>query len=213
MSDKAVIVDYGRGNLLSVIRALEHNGCDVTVSDRASAVRQAERLVLPGVGAFGDAMAGLRHGGLAEAIAEFSATGRPFLGICLGMQLMFDIGEEFGEHPGLGLIPGRVKAIPRSGSDGTPHKIPHIGWNALWPAGGRTWRGTVMGEVEEAAEVYFVHSFTAWPANEADRLADSFYDGCRIAAAVQRGALCGCQFHPEKSGRVGLGVIRSFLAL
>jgi glutamine amidotransferase len=204
------VVDYGRGNLLSVARALEHCGATVTFADEPGPVTAAERLVLPGVGAFGDAMAELARRGLDEAIHAFAATGRPFLGICLGMQLLLDVSEEFGAHGGLGLVPGAVTAVPASGADGRPHRVPHIGWNALHPANGG-WDGTVLGGVAPGSSVYFVHSFAAHPDSESDRLADCDYDGVRIAAAIRRGAWTGCQFHPEKSGPVGLRIIENFV--
>jgi glutamine amidotransferase len=204
------VVDYGRGNLLSVARAFEHCGAKVALVDEPSRVAAAERLVLPGVGAFGDAMGELARRGLDAAIRAFAATGRPFLGICLGMQLMLDESEEFGTHDGLGLIPGAVTAVPAAGADGRLHRVPHIGWNALRPANGG-WDGTVLGGVAPGSSVYFVHSFAANPQSDSDRLADCDYDGVRIAAAIRRGAWTGCQFHPEKSGPVGLRIIENFV--
>ena len=204
------VVDFGRGNLLSVARAFEHCGATVTLADESGPVTAADRLVLPGVGAFGDAMAELARRGLDDAIRAFAATGRPFLGICLGMQLMLDESEEFGRHAGLGLVPGAVTAVPAEGADGRPHRVPHIGWNALRPANGG-WDGTVLGDIVPGSSVYFVHSFAASPESESDRLADCDYDGVRIAAAIRRGAWTGCQFHPEKSGPVGLHIIENFV--
>ncbi len=234
------IIDYGIGNLLSVRRAFEDQGRDqgasggVELVDSAQGVLAAERLVLPGVGAFADGMAGLKMRGLIEPIREFAAEAsrgtRAFLGICLGMQMMFDSSSEFsetGHHEGLGLIPGRVVAIPSTGLDGAPHKIPHIGWSSLVvpPArarlastsprdpGADPWQGTILEGVPNGEEMYFVHSFTAFPADETDRLADCHYDGLVISAAVGRGHLYGAQFHPEKSAAMGRRIIRNFMQI
>lgn len=211
MRPVVTVVDYGIGNLFSVSRALEHCGAEVQLARSPQAIRMAQRLLLPGVGAFGNGMRELEVRAFADPIREYCATGRPFLGICLGMQLMFQQSEEFGESRGLGIFPGNVRAIPLVGGDGKSHKVPHIGWNALRPASGNWNNGLLEGIAPDAA-VYFVHSYTADPEN-ADRVADSDYDGCRIAAVVRRGNLHGCQFHPERSGEVGLAIIRNFLRL
>lgn len=209
---QVTVLDYGIGNLLNVLRALEHCGASVQVVDRASdAALQASRLVLPGVGAFGDGMAELRARGFDELVKRFAATGRPFLGICVGLQMMFDASEEMGTHEGLGLLPGRVRAVPPTGADGAPHRIPHIGWRPL--AAPRSWQGTLLADLQPGERVYFVHSFNAEPEREEDRLADVAYDGRRICAAVQRDNLTGCQFHPERSADAGLRMLRRFLAL
>ena len=207
------IVDYGIGNLLSVRRAFEHFGAEATLIRTPAELGAADRLVLPGVGAFADGMRGLAARGLVEPIVAYAARERPFLGICLGMQMMFDGSEEFGVHEGLGLIPGRVVAIPPQGIDRKPHRIPHIGWNALVLPPARTdWRGSLLEDVEFGSFVYFVHSFTAVPEREEHRLADCHYGGLVLSAMAQRGTLCGAQFHPEKSGETGLRIIRRFLS-
>jgi len=212
MERPVTIIDYDRGNLFSVARAVEACGAAPMISDCPEAVANAERLILPGVGAFGDAMEALRRRGLTDAIHAFIATGRPFLGICIGMQVLFDQGEEFGNHAGLGLIPGKVLAIPKTRADGMPHKVPHIGWSTLVPAGRhRDWSGSLFADLTPAASTYFVHSFTAWPDNEHDRLADAFHNGRRISAAIERDNIVACQFHPEKSGKHGLAILRRFL--
>ena len=208
------VVDYGRGNLFSVSRALEHCGAEVELTDSPARIKEAKRLVLPGVGAFGDAIDELRRRELIDPLREFAASGRPFLGICVGLQLMFDVSEEFGEHAGLGLIPGRVSPIPRTGANGQPHKTPHIGWSELvLPSGDTSWQGTILDGVEGPVYCYFVHTYTAMPDKESHRLADCRYNGRRIAAAVRRGNLWGCQFHPEKSAATGLHMLRNFLDL
>jgi glutamine amidotransferase len=206
------VVDYGIGNLLNVVRALEHCGAAVQVVDRATPqAARASRLVLPGVGAFGDGMAELRARGLDDLVRGFAATGRPFLGICVGLQMMFEGSREMGEHAGLGLLQGQVVAVPATGADGRPHRVPHIGWRPLEPA--RPWAGSILDGVQAGERAYFVHSFTAEPRDESVRLADVHYDGRRLCAAVQRDNLTGCQFHPERSAHAGLGMLRRFLAL
>lgn len=205
------VIDYGIGNLLSVQRAFEHCGADVLLTASPKMIEQAELLVLPGVGAFADGMDGLKERGLIEPIRNYAKANRPFLGICLGMQMMLEIGEEFGRHEGLGLIPGKVALIPNSGCDGRPHKIPHIGWNALMPAS--DWNDTILKGIEPGEAVYFVHSYTAVPLDSKYRLADCDYNGRVISAAIRFGNLYGCQFHPEKSGQIGLKIIDNFIDL
>jgi imidazole glycerol-phosphate synthase subunit HisH len=211
---RVTVLDYGVGNLFSVRRALEHCGAEVLFATDPGGIAAAERLVLPGVGAFADGMQGLRERGLPDPVREYAASGRPLLGICLGMQLLLSQSEEFGAHEGLGLIPGRVVAIPPAGLDGRAHKIPHIGWSRLLlPQGLRSWEGSILSGIREDEAVYLVHSFTGVPESVSHRLADCLYDGCLIAAAVRSGNVYGCQFHPEKSGPVGLRILAAFLAL
>jgi imidazole glycerol-phosphate synthase subunit HisH len=209
---KVVLVDYGVGNLLSVSRALAACGGEVDQTGDPGRVANADRLVLPGVGAFGDCMAELLRRGLGDPVRQFARTGRPMLGICVGMQILFDTGEEFGTHAGLGLLPGTVIAIPPTTDSGERRKIPHIGWNALRPEAGGDWRGSILADVAPGESVYFVHSYAARPAENRDLLAAADYDGCSITAAVGRDNLSGCQFHPEKSGPVGLRILTRFLA-
>jgi len=209
-----LVVDYGVGNLLSVRRALEACGGEVEMSGDPKRVAAASRLVVPGVGAFGNCVETLARYGLVEPIKTFAQSGRPFLGICVGMQMLLDHGEEFGRHEGLGLVPGHVAAIPATGSDGRPHRIPHIGWTRLSaPANGSSWKGTILQDLTGEEELYFVHSFTAMPEEPRHRLADCDYHGRRISAAIGRDQLFGCQFHPEKSGPAGLRILSRFLAL
>lgn len=209
MASCVTVLDYGVGNLLSVQRALEHCGAAVTVTTDPASVARADRLVLPGVGAFGNGIRGLRAAGLDVAIQSFAQTQRPFLGICLGMQLMLEESSEFGRHLGLGIIPGRVEPVPPAGTDGAPHKIPHVGWSGLEPVDG--WAGTLLDGIAPGACAYFVHSFAAFPAQKADCLARTLYDGIPITAVLRVGPLMGCQFHPEKSGLLGLRILRNFL--
>lgn len=211
---EVAVIDYGMGNLLSVRRGLEHCGATVTVTADPDTILSAPRVVLPGVGAFADGMAGLRRHGLDHVVREVAARGTLLLGICLGMQMLLDDSEEFDMTPGLGLIPGRVVAVPSHTAAGRPQKIPHIGWNALALAEGRTkWERTLLQEVSPGEAVYFVHSFMASPADPGHRIADCLYGGMPISAAIARENISGCQFHPEKSGEVGLKVLQRFLTL
>lgn len=207
MNNDVIVIDYGIGNLHSVVKALGHVGGNVTVTSDPNMVAAGERVVLPGVGAFGDAVRKLRERALADAVLRFVDTGRPFLGICVGMQLLLAESEEFGCHRGLGIIDGTVKPIsPRAGA-----KVPQIGWNRISPPPASDWNGTLLSEVTPGSMVYFVHSFTADPARESDRLADAWYGGARLSAAVHRDNVTGFQFHPEKSGPLGLSILARFL--
>ena len=212
MSGSVTVVDYDCGNLFSVVRAFEHCGGTVELATEPDQVARAERLVLPGVGAFGAAMKTLRDRGLADAVKEFAATGRPFLGICVGLQVMMDYSEEFGRHEGLGLIPGAVLAIPPTTKDGTPHPIPHIGWAKLEPASPDN-NSTIFGNLDEDCWAYFVHSFGAVPEDPAHVVVTCDYNGQTITAAAAKDNMIGCQFHPEKSGPDGLKMIDNFLSL
>ncbi len=205
------VIDYGIGNLYSVGRALEHCGATVTFAHDAATVAAASRLVLPGVGAFADGMQGLRDRGLADAIRHYAASGRPLLGICLGMQMLASVSEEFGEHEGLGIIPGRVVAVPGTTTTGQPQKTPHIGWNTLQPAPGARWADTALSDTPPGTAVYLVHSYHVRPDNHAYLHAVCDYGGHAITAAIGRGAILGCQFHPEKSGPAGLRVLAAFV--
>jgi imidazole glycerol-phosphate synthase subunit HisH len=206
------VIDYGIGNLLSVRRGLEYCGATVTVTGERSRILSASRVVLPGVGAFADGMIGLRNSGLDDVVKEVAAKGTPLLGICLGMQMLLDESEEFGISAGLGLIPGRVVAIPTTTIDGHSHKIPHIGWNSLLVSPGRgNWDGTPLQSIKPGEAVYFVHSFMARPIDSYHGIADCLYGGRPVSAAIGRDNIFGCQFHPEKSGEIGLHVLRTFL--
>jgi len=214
MNTPVTIIDYGIGNLRSVTMAFEHWGAKIKLTDSAIDILKSDRLVLPGVGAFSDGMARLLKMGLIEPIKLFNQTERPFLGICLGMQMLFDCSEEFGLSNGLGLLTGRVVKIPESSTNGVPHKIPHIGWNELQkPSDNCEWNNSILDGIKPLTSAYFVHSFTAVPAQQKIRLADCYYNGQLISAAVRKNNLYGCQFHPEKSGKSGLIMIKNFIEL
>ncbi|QDQ25719.1 imidazole glycerol phosphate synthase subunit HisH [Chitinimonas arctica] len=215
MCSKITLLDYGMGNLLNVARAFEHCGADVTITEDASLALAAERLVVPGVGAFRDCISELASRGFDEVIHRFVATERPFLGICVGMQMLFEGSEEFGEHRGLGILEGRVRGIPSRNTQNIQQRVPQIGWNYLIPAEGcEHWRGGVLEGLEaKRAAVYFVHSYAAVPSDPSIRLADTLYGGHRLCAAVQQANVMATQFHPERSGKVGLSILRSFIQI
>lgn len=208
---QVTVIDYGIGNLFSVGRALEHCGAEVTFTSDPVLIESAPRLVLPGVGAFADGMKGLRERGLVEPIRRHAASGRPLLGICLGMQMLATVSEEFGTHEGLDIVPGRVAAVPNHDTAGHAQKIPHVGWSALHIPPGGNWAASPLANAAELTAVYLVHSFAMVPDDDRDRLADCFYGGHRICAAVRRARVYGCQFHPEKSGPSGLAMVRRFV--
>lgn len=215
MTSKVTILDYGMCNLLNVARAFQALGADVAVTEDAGTAAAAERLVVPGVGAFKDSVDEVRNRGFDDVIRAYVATGRPFLGICVGMQMLFDASEEFGEHAGLGLLPGRVRGVPARTVAGEAQRVPHIGWNHLVsPETGRSWEDTFLnGSLGTSPSVYFVHSFAAVPELDDDRLADCVYGGHRLCAAVQRDNLIAVQFHPERSAEHGLGMLQGFMRL
>lgn len=199
---KVILIDAGTGNLRSVQKALESIGADVLRTDDPNKVLSARQVVLPGVGAFGDFMSGLRARGLESVINEIAARGVPLLGICVGMQALFETGEELGEYAGLGLLRGRVGRFAESLSV----KIPHTGWNQL------TVRNDALlfDQIKDKAYVYFNHSYYCQPTNLSDVIATTDY-GLQYACAVQRENIFGVQFHPEKSQAVGLQILRNFL--
>lgn len=208
------MIDYGGSNLRSVQKALEAVGARVRVTDDPAVVREAARLVLPGVGAFGEGMAALRAGGLAAATVAAVDAGATLLGICLGMQLLFDESEEMGQHAGLGLLAGRVVRFPAGLShDSRPLKVPHVGWNEIEPAVNPPSRvHALLDGIVSGVHAYFVHSYVCVPRDAADILAYADYGG-PFAAAVGRGRVFGYQFHPEKSQRVGLRLLRNYVTM
>ena len=194
------IIDYGVGNLFSLCSSCKAIGEEAFVSGDASQLAKADRLILPGVGAFEDAARKLNDSGMAEFVRQQAASGKPLLGICLGMQLLLEKSYEYGCHQGLGLLKGQV--VPMEGKLPANLKIPHMGWNAL-----DVRRGTLL-EGLSGQYVYFVHSFFA--ENCEDSLSAVTEYGIPITAAVEKGNIFGCQFHPEKSGNVGLSILRKF---
>ena len=209
---KIKIIDYFAGNIFSVTKALEHMGCDVKLAVRAQDIEDADYLVLPGVGAFGDGMKSLEKRGLVGAVKKFAGKGRPFLGICLGMQLLFDSSEEFGSHQGLGVIPGAVKKLPT----GLKLKIPNIGWHSLAVPEGRPssfWDHSILSGVPVESDFYFIHSFAVYPTQAEHWLARTVYGDHWFCSAARKDNMIGCQFHPEKSGADGLKILENFIQL
>ena len=199
------IIDYGVGNLFSLRSSLKEIGAEAVVTSDEKVIAEADRIILPGVGAFEDAARKLRESGMADVVKREAAAGKPVMGICLGMQLMFDVGYEYGVHEGLGLIRGSVRPI----SDVIPegYKIPHIGWNLL------KFRkeSPLFKYIKEDDYVYFVHSYYAAECDESVIAVTEY--GADLTAAVSNGNVYGCQFHPEKSGEVGMEILKAFMEL
>lgn len=198
------IVDYDAGNMLSVTKALRHLGEEIMITRDPGELLSADKVILPGVGAFGDAMDKLSGYGLVDTIKEVAASQKPFLGICLGLQLLFEESEEAPGVKGLGILKGKIKKIPK----GEYRKIPHMGWNSLaYPNEGRLFKG-----VSENSYVYFVHSYYLEASDRTSVVATTEYN-VTIDASVESGNVFACQFHPEKSGDVGLHILRNFIGL
>jgi len=198
-------VDYGVGNLFSLVCSARAVGAEAAVTSDPREIGDAKRLILPGVGAFGDAAKKLAGSGMANAVKKHAAAGKPLLGICLGMQLLFEKSFEYGEHGGLGLIPGAVKPLGFAAAKGL--KIPHMGWNSLEIKR----ESPLFKYVKNGDFVYFVHSYHAECG--AEHITASSYYGGDVTACVQRENVFGCQFHPEKSGETGLNILRAFCEL
>lgn len=204
------VIDYGVGNLFSLTASLKFLGAETIVTNKKEDIQAADRVILPGVGAFEDAIAKLRATGLVDTIIEETRKGKPLLGICLGMQLLFEKSYEYGEHEGLGLIKGEIAPIEEDlpiRADGEKLKVPHIGWNSLKLIGG----DPLFKYIKEGEHVYYVHSFYGRNCLE-NTIASSNYD-IEITGAVRSGSVYGTQFHPEKSGSVGLNILKAFIEL
>jgi glutamine amidotransferase len=193
------VIDYGMGNLRSVEKALEKVGAQVTVTRDADEITAADKLVLPGVGAFGDAMKNLQKRGLVDVIRREVDAGKPFLGICLGLDLIFEESDEHGLHTGFGFLPGRVELLP------TRMKIPHIGWNQIIIRK----ESKLLAGIPDGSYFYFVHSYAVVPREESDILCTTDY-GCEFVSAVERDNITALQFHPEKSSSLGLKILENF---
>lgn len=199
------IIDYGVGNLFSLARSFAAIGAEVEITSDPEKICAADKILLPGVGAFGDAADKLRSTGLNQIVVQQAQAGKPLLGICLGMQLLFEQSLEYGSHKGLGLIPGRVIPIQQVIPQGL--KIPHMGWNAL----DFQQESPLLSKIKDGDFVYFVHSYCAVDCEDSV-IATADY-GAPVTAAVQKNNVFGCQFHPEKSGTVGLNILRSFVEM
>jgi glutamine amidotransferase len=205
---KVCILDYGIGNLKSLSNAFIRLGADTILSSKHKEILGADYLILPGVGAFANAMEKLKNLNLDNVILEFIRYGRPFMGICLGMQMLFEKSEEFGITDGIGIIEGDVIKIP---IEKKVSRLPNIGWNNLVPTNFNQWDNSILKGLSEEDRVYFIHSFCCKPKQEKDILAKTFYEEIELCASVQRGNIIGVQFHPEKSGPVGLKILNQFL--
>lgn len=205
------VVDYGVGNLYSLTNALREIGVEPILSASPDDIANADRVVLPGVGAFASTYGTFKARGMEDAVRRYLERQRPMLGICVGMQMLMSQSEEFGVTKGLGIIDGTVQRIADTSPDGTPHKIPHIGWTDILPANtGASWANTVFEGIAPHTPFYFVHSYSAKPVDEHNRLANGFYNGVQITAAVIKDHVTGTQFHPEKSGKAGLMLLSNF---
>ena len=200
------VIDYGVGNLFSLTASLKYLGAETIVTNKKEDIIAADRIILPGVGAFEDAIAKLRATGLVDTIIEETQKGKPLLGICLGMQLLFEKSFEYGEHEGLGLIKGEIASIQEDLNDKSL-KVPHIGWNSLQLKGS----DPLFKYINEGDYVYYVHSFYGKNCVE-NTIATSNYD-ITVTGAVRSGSVYGTQFHPEKSGNVGLKILKAFMEL
>lgn len=205
-----VIIDYGIGNLQSLKKAFDFLGVEPAITEDAEEIRRADAVVLPGVGAFASGMRGLKVRGLAETVREFAESGRPLLGICLGAQILLSKGLEFGEHDGLGMIPGRVVRFPEFPDN---EKIPHVGWNSVRCPAGADWSSGIFRSFPEPFDAYFVHSYILQPERREHLLGVTTYGGMEFCSAVRSGNVYGTQFHPEKSGEAGLQIMKNFLDL
>lgn len=205
---KIIVVDYGVGNLYSVVRAFKYFGENPILSEEAEEVLKADAIILPGVGSFKAGIEGLKIRKLDKAIKDFAKTGKPILGICLGAQLLMSKGYEFGTFDGLDLIPGQVEAFKK-----IKDKVPHIGWNEVIVPKGANWNKTILRSIKQRLDLYFVHSYLLKPKNKNSILSLTKYGGLEFCSAIYKDNIYGCQFHPEKSGEIGLKIIKNFINL
>ena len=202
---RVALVDYGAGNLRSVAKALERSGLEVELAAEASVIDRADGVVLPGAGAFADGMAGLRRNGLDEALLKAIEVGRPYLGLCLGVQLLFELGEEHGLTDGLGVVKGRVQRFADVDSEGARRRVPHIGWNEVQFSG----QHPMLEHLPERDFFYFVHSFRPVPTDEGVVVGRTHY-GDEFASAIAQDSIFAVQFHPEKSQHAGLRLLNAY---
>jgi glutamine amidotransferase len=200
---KVVILDYGMGNLFSVNQVCQSIGLETIITDDKKIIMEADALILPGVGAFGDAMSNLEKHDLVSPIIDFVQSGKPFMGVCLGMQLLFSESEEFGHHKGLDLIKGKIAKFPNISPDNKKIKVPQIAWNQINQPANRTWTDTPFEGLKNGEYMYFVHSYYAIPENEKDILSVTDYEGITYCSSILNNNIFAVQFHPEKSAAYG----------
>ena len=207
---KIAIIDYGIGNVRSIMNAFDNQGADVFLTNSKDEILKSDGLVLPGVGTFSHGMNNLECYDLVDVIKKYVVLDKPFMGICLGMQLLFEESEEFGQTSGLGLISGKVVKLPTKDDDN--EKLPHVSWNELNVKSAQ-WTNTILENIEEGSDMYFVHSFVAQPKDSDNVLSITEYSNHNFCSSVNKGNIYGCQFHPEKSGKTGLKVIKNFIRI
>ncbi len=214
MNTNVVIIDFGSGNVSSVERAIKQFTRNCELTSNPQKIIDADRLILPGDGAFGDSMKQLKQRNLIEPIKKYIDKGKPFLGICVGMQILATSSEEFGFHQGLDYIPGRVVKLPQPAVNKHQYKIPQIGWNTLIKSKNkRSWKGTIFEDIKEGNWVYFIHSYVVVPEDDSYNLAFTNYGGNLYSSAVVKKNISACQFHPEKSATVGLKILEKFIKI
>jgi glutamine amidotransferase len=214
MTKKVVIIDYGLSNLLSITRAFEHIGVETEVTEDPRKIATADRIVLPGVGAFPLGIAELKKRGFFDEIKNsLEKKETPILGICLGMQMMLTKGFEIEETEGLDLVEGEIIKLPATNADGSKNKVPHVAWSQIYAPEGRTWENSIFKINHQQQYMYFVHSYYANTANKADVLSYTNFGDINFTSAFQKDNIFGTQFHPEKSGENGLNILRAFVEL
>lgn len=209
---KVTIIDYKAGNLFSVQHACSYIGLDAMITSDKEEILKADGAILPGVGAFGEAMANLKKLDLIEPIIEFAKSGKPFMGICLGLQLLFTRSEEFGSHKGLNLIEGQVLKFPAKNQNGKIIKVPQIGWNQIYPPAihEQRWRNSPLDNINSGEFMYFVHSFYVVPSEPNDILSLTNYEGVEYCSSIQNKNIFAAQFHPEKSASEGIKIYQNW---